>query len=106
MASGTLRRRALIAAMVAAPGFAGAAQAPPPEAFQVLPHPTEPGARITPYLKYQLDRAWEQDGRTYIKTFKKVQFDGPAITWETAMILQMTELAAEMGELACCERGS
>jgi hypothetical protein len=49
-------------------------------------------------------QAWEQDGRTYIKTFKKVQFDGPAITWETAMILQMTELANQMGELACCER--
>ncbi len=48
--------------------------------------------------------AWQQDGRTYVKTFKKVEFDGPATTWEAAMVLEMTELAAEMGELACCER--
>jgi len=72
MASGTLRRRALIAAMVAAPVFAGAAQAPPPEAFLLLPHPTEPGARITPYLTDQLDRAWEQDGRRR-ETFASVR---------------------------------
>jgi alpha/beta hydrolase family protein len=39
-----------------------AAQTPPPEAFQLLPAP-DPGPRITPYLQWQLDRAWEQDDR-------------------------------------------
>ena len=40
-----------------------AAQAPPPEAFQLLAAPPEAGARITPYLQFQLDRAWAQDDR-------------------------------------------
>ena len=48
--------------------------------------------------------AWEQDGRTHVKSFKKVQFEGAASTWVSAMILEMTELNSEMGELACCER--
>jgi hypothetical protein len=48
--------------------------------------------------------AWEQEGRTYLKTFKKVQFEGAASTWVAAMILEMTELNKETGELACCER--
>jgi dienelactone hydrolase len=38
-----------------------AAQAPDPQAFQLLAQPVDPGARITPYLQWQLDRAWEQD---------------------------------------------
>jgi hypothetical protein len=48
--------------------------------------------------------AWEQEGRTHVKSFKKVQFEGAASTWVAAMILEMTELNSEMGELACCER--
>ncbi len=47
--------------------------------------------------------AWEQDGRTHLKTFKKVQFGGPLNTWIAANILGMTELSNTMGELACCE---
>ena len=49
---------------------------------------------------------WEQDGRTHVQTFKKVQFDGAATTWLSAMILEFTELSNEMGELACCEAGT
>jgi hypothetical protein len=49
---------------------------------------------------------WEQDGRTHVQTFKKVQFDGAASTWLAAMILELTELSNEMGELACCEGGT
>jgi hypothetical protein len=49
---------------------------------------------------------WEQDGRTHVQSFKKVQFDGAASTWLAAMILELTELSNEMGELACCEAGS
>lgn len=47
--------------------------------------------------------AWQQDGRTHVKTFKKVQFGGPLNTWVAASILGMTELSNTMGELACCE---
>src|SRR5690349_19967807 len=37
------------------------ADAPPAEAFQVLPPVTAAGPIITPYLKYQVDIAWQQD---------------------------------------------
>src|SRR5215470_5111998 len=38
-----------------------AAGTPPPEAFRVLESQPEPGPRITPFLRYQLDKAWRQD---------------------------------------------
>jgi hypothetical protein len=41
---------------------AGASEAPPPEAFRVLAEEAV-GPRVTPYLQYQLDRAWRQDER-------------------------------------------
>lgn len=34
---------------------------PPASAFQVYGDPVVPGPRITSYLRYQLDRAWQQD---------------------------------------------
>jgi dienelactone hydrolase len=34
---------------------------PPASAFQVYHDPVAAGPRITPYLRYQLDRAWQQD---------------------------------------------
>ena len=37
------------------------ADAPPAEAFQVLPPVTTAAPIITPYLKYQVDIAWQQD---------------------------------------------
>jgi len=37
------------------------ANAPPAEAFQVLPSVTAAAPIITPYLKYQVDIAWQQD---------------------------------------------
>jgi dienelactone hydrolase len=41
--------------------LAGAAEPPPAEAFVVVEHPPAPGARITPLLSHQLERAWQQD---------------------------------------------
>jgi hypothetical protein len=44
---------------------ARSAEGPPPEAFVVLDERPEPGPRITPYLREQLDIAWSQhDSRT------------------------------------------
>ena len=37
------------------------AQSPPERAFRVYERTFEPGMRITPYLRYQLDLAWHQD---------------------------------------------
>ena len=50
-----------LAAAAAAAAVNAGAQTPPPEAFQLLPQPAEAGARITPYLRWQLERAWSQD---------------------------------------------
>ena len=38
-----------------------AADAPPPDVFQVLPPQMKQGPEITSYLKYQTEMAWEQD---------------------------------------------
>src|SRR5262245_41834065 len=38
-----------------------AADRPPAEALQVEAARPAPGPRITPFLRWQLDRAWEQD---------------------------------------------
>src|SRR5262245_2477230 len=38
-----------------------AADAPPADAFRVLPHSASGAPTITPYLKYQTDVAWQQD---------------------------------------------
>ena len=38
-----------------------AADAPGPSAFAVLDQQPAPGPRVTAYLQYQLDRAWQQD---------------------------------------------
>src|SRR6266536_4780609 len=42
------------------PAVSLAQDLPTPEMFRVLGEPEE-GPRITPYLRFQLDRAWEQD---------------------------------------------
>jgi alpha/beta hydrolase family protein len=57
-----VRRASLAGALALGLVVEAAAQTPPPEAFQLLPAP-DPGARITPYLQWQVDRAWEQDDR-------------------------------------------
>jgi dienelactone hydrolase len=63
MGSAGLRRWALIMVTFGGRALHADGATPPPEAFLLLPHPPEAGARITPYLHYQLDRAWEQDDR-------------------------------------------
>src|SRR5690242_4366198 len=40
---------------------AAPAQSPPAEAFRVLPPPGKDAPKITGYLKYQTELAWEQD---------------------------------------------
>src|SRR5689334_11593366 len=51
---------ALLIAFFFLPIFATAADAPPAEAFRVLPQLTE-GPAVTDYLKYQTEIAWSQD---------------------------------------------
>src|SRR5437870_3307018 len=60
--------RILLAFLLAAAGAAAPraqeappAGRPPAEAFVVLDPPPEPGPRMTPFLRHQLDRAWAQD---------------------------------------------
>ena len=60
-ATATVVATAALAALAAVP--ARAQPAPPAEAFTVLEATPEPGPRITPFLRDQLDRAWRQDDR-------------------------------------------
>ena len=53
-----------LALLAGANGGAGrASEVPPVEAFTVLDPQPPAGPRITPYLRYQLDRAWAQDSK-------------------------------------------
>src|SRR4051794_16221408 len=36
---------------------------PSPESLRVFEHPQQPGPRITPFLKFQIEQAWRQDDR-------------------------------------------
>jgi dienelactone hydrolase len=60
---GVLRPAAGLCLLGLGVALRAAAETPPPDAFQLLPHPLEAGARITPYLQSQIDRAWQQDAR-------------------------------------------
>lgn len=52
---------ALCATAALAPATLAADDAPPADAFQVLEQTFPMGPRITPYLRYQTEQAWEQD---------------------------------------------
>src|SRR5262245_61242311 len=54
-------RRALALAAALASVSLEAADRPAAEVLQVETARPEPGPRITPFLRFQLDRAWEQD---------------------------------------------
>jgi cephalosporin-C deacetylase-like acetyl esterase len=53
---------------------AAAQEAPPKEIFQVLA-PTPVGPRITPFLRYQMDQAWQQDEERQ-KLWRSIRTDG------------------------------
>lgn len=69
---------------------AASAQAPPPEAFRVLPEPPE-GARVTPYLQYQLDRAWRQDDAR-LAAFAALRTEAELVAKQKAMRAALLEL--------------
>lgn len=52
---------ALCATAALAPATLAADDAPPADAFQVFEQTFPMGQRITPYLRYQAEQAWEQD---------------------------------------------
>ncbi len=56
-----MKRRLILALCGVWPLSALAAEAPPIEAFRVLPSSATHGPVITPYLKYQTEMAWHQD---------------------------------------------
>jgi hypothetical protein len=57
----SLIRIAVVLQLCLLPVCALAADAPPPEAFRVLPAVSAEKPEITPYLKYQTEMAWHQD---------------------------------------------
>src|SRR5262245_12888530 len=54
-------RRLLMLALSLVPTLLGAAERPSVETLLVERARPEPGPRITPFLRFQLDRAWDQD---------------------------------------------
>ena len=57
---------AIAIALLGVAAFAQVPDAPPAEAFRVLPAQPE-GASITPYLKYQTELAWHQDDQRRLR---------------------------------------
>jgi alpha-beta hydrolase superfamily lysophospholipase len=82
------RAVALLVAGMAAGAARG--QEPPAEAFQLLARPVEPGARITPYLRWQLDRAWEQDARRQ-ETFAAVRTEADLVALRATIRARLLE---------------
>ncbi len=58
---------------------AAGVEPPAPEALTVLALPAPAGARITPYLQSQLDRAWRDDGRR-LAAFASVRNEADLLT--------------------------
>jgi Acetyl xylan esterase (AXE1) len=56
-----MRGLLILGLCVASTAWVAAADAPPAEAFRVLPPAAKEGPVITPYLRYQTEMAWEQD---------------------------------------------
>jgi dienelactone hydrolase len=59
-------------------------ETPSPEMFTVLDDPAEPGPRITPYLREQIDRAWRQDDARRA-TFEKVRTEADLLALRKEM---------------------
>jgi dienelactone hydrolase len=67
-----------------------AAEAPPPEAFRVLAE--EPaGPRVTPFLQYQLDRAWRQDDKR-LAAFAALRSEAELLAKQKAMRAALLDL--------------
>ncbi len=56
-----MKRILILGLFAACASWAVAGDAPPPDAFRVLPPPAAEAPVITPYLKYQTEMAWRQD---------------------------------------------
>jgi Acetyl xylan esterase (AXE1) len=56
-----IRSIAILAFLAACVSFASGSDAPPADAFRILPPPGKEAPVITPYLRYQVDMAWKQD---------------------------------------------
>jgi cephalosporin-C deacetylase-like acetyl esterase len=56
-----MRRIAILAFLAVCVSFAFGSDAPPADAFRILPPPRKEAPVITPYLRYQVDMAWKQD---------------------------------------------
>ena len=71
-------KRSLTMAALASLAFAGVLRAqerPTPEMLTVLDPSPEPGPRITPLLRHQLDRAWAQDDARRVR-FAAIRTEG------------------------------
>lgn len=82
-------KKTMLALFLAAAG-AAAADGPPADAFRVLGEPPE-GARVTPFLQYQLDRAWRQDDAR-LAAFAALRTEAELLAKQKAMRAALLEL--------------
>ena len=78
-------------AFLAPTGEARGQDAPTPAIFSVLDDPTEPGPRITPYLRDQLDRAWAQDDARRAR-FEKVRTEADLLALRKELRARVLDL--------------
>jgi hypothetical protein len=68
-----------------------AQDAPPADAFRVLPVVPPQGPSITPYLKYQTDLAWQQDD-TRRKTWEAIRTEQELLQLQLQMKTRLLEM--------------
>ena len=90
-----MRSIAILALLAACVSFAFASDAPPADAFRILPPPGKEAPVITPYLRYQVDMAWKQDEQR-VRTWQGIR------TEEDLLSIQRTiekHLLSMLGDL-------
>lgn len=97
---GSLRRVTLlvaVASLAAADARPGSDPGLSPEALLVLEGPSEPGPRITPLLRDQLDRAWAQD-ETRRAEWARVRTEAELLTLQAGIRSRLLEILGGLPE--------
>ena len=76
---------------------AAAQEAPTPELLSVLEGSADPGPRITPYLRYQLDLAWRQDEERRA-TFARVRTEADLLALRKEMKARVLDIIGGLPE--------
>jgi hypothetical protein len=73
------------------------AAAPTAEMLTVFAHPVEPGPRLTPYLRDQIDRAWAQDDRRRA-AFESIRTEADLLTLRSEIRAKLLDILGGLPE--------